>query len=204
MNQIRTQNNAGISLLEVVVAVGIFALVIGSIVAILLTAFRSKDVIFEQLLVQSQARKAMQDFVDEIRSANYSGVGAYPLMEASSSEIVFYTNIDADSVIEKVRYFLSGRTLFKGVVDPPTNPPDYFATPETTSTVANSISSGGSPLFYYYDQSFDGTKVPLTQPVDVTKVRVVEIKFQLEKDVNVAPTALPVQARAAIRNLKGN
>ncbi len=190
-------------MIEILVAIGIFAFLVGAVTALFLSSFRSKDIIFEQLLTQNQGRKVVQDFINEIRSAAYSAVGAYPLVEASSTEIIFYTN-QGKSAVRRVRYFLSNKTLYRGIIEPIGNPPSYPANSEVTSTVAESINNGASTLFNYYDQNYSGSQNPMIAPVDITAVRIVEIKFQLERNPNLSPTALNMQAQAEIRNLKSN
>ena len=196
-------NNAGLSLVEVLVALGIFIMLIGSITSILIISSRSKNIVFEQLLTQSQGRKVVQDFVNELRSANVSSIGAYPLAEVAPNEIIFYSNIDSDTYRERIRYFLSNNNLIKGIIKPSGNPLQYLANQEVTSTVANSINNGSDPLFSYYDQNYTGTSTPLVNP-NVTAVRMVKIKFQLERNPNFSPAALNLEGQAELRNLKNN
>lgn len=195
------KDKRGVSLLEVIVAMGIFLLISGSVVTLYLVSSRSKDIIFEQLLTQNQGRKVVQDFVNEIRSATYSAIGAYPLAKASSTEIIFYTNQGSSST-RRMRYFLSGINLKRGIINPTGNPPDYPTSTEQINIVAESVTP--STTFYYYDQNYTSSQSALTQPVDVTAVRVVKIRFQLERNPNLSPTALNMQAQASLRNLKSN
>lgn len=194
----------GVTLVELIVSVGIFALLIGSITAILTTGLRSKDVIYEQLLTQSQGRKVLDNFVNELRGANNSSSGGYPLAEASSTEIIFYSNLDQGGLMERVRYYVDGHSLKKGVIKPAGNPPQYKSQDESTSTVAESIVVTTTPIFTYYDQGWSGTSTPLAQPVNVTNVRLVEIQFQLDRNPVLSPTALNMQSKVELRNLKTN
>ncbi len=190
-------------MVEILVAIGIFAFVVAGIMTLFLSSLRYKDITFEQLLTQNQGRKVAQDFTNEIRSAAYSAVGAYPLVKASSTEIIFYTN-QGKSTVRRVRYFLSNKILYRGIIEPSGSPPSYSTSSEATSTIADSINNGTSSLFNYYDQNYSGSQNPLVQPVDITAVRIVEIKFQLERNPNLSPAALNMQAQAVIRNLKSN
>lgn len=199
------QENAGFSLLEVIIAMGIFVLLIGSITAIFSTAFRSKDIVFEQLANQGAARKAAQDFVNELRSAAYSSIGGFPLAVASSTEIIFYSNIDKDSLVERVHYWLSGTTFKKGVIKPSGTPLGYPVNTEASSTAASYVNNGGNPVFYYYDETYTGaSSTPLSFPVDLTKVRLVGISINIDKDPAKSPAAFAIQAQAEMRNLKSN
>lgn len=73
------QDSRGVTLVELIVAIGIFSLVISGVVAVFLVSSKSKDIVFEQLEVQGQARRVVQDFVNEARVMHYSSAGAYPL-----------------------------------------------------------------------------------------------------------------------------
>ncbi|MFH2018512.1 MAG: hypothetical protein ABII98_00815, partial [bacterium] len=127
-----------------------------------------------------------------------------PIAEASAQQIVFYSNIDSDSYIEKIRYFKSGTLLVKGVVKPSGNPLVYNSSAEITTTVANDLCNGANPLFYYYDESFTSSSTPLIQPVAVTSVRVIKISLDIDEDPQTSPALFHVESKVQIRNLKTN
>ena len=176
------KNKSGFTLVEIIVAIGIFVLFNAVIVQIFLTAFKSTNIVFNQLDAQRQGRKVLQDFVAEMRSASYSSIGAFPVEEASSTEVIFYSNIDNDSYIERVRYSLSGRELIKGITEPTSSPLTYNTAFEATSTVVDILNNGTSSLFYYYDGDFAVTSTPpLSYPIDLAKVRVVSMNLRIDK-----------------------
>lgn len=190
-------------MIEVIVAIGIFLLVIGAIIEVFLFSFRSKDIIFEQLAAQGQGRRVVQDFINELRSATYSSIGAYPISQASSTQITFYSNIDKDSNVEKIRYFLSSTTLQRGVTEPSGNPLTYVTSSEITATLVESVNTS-STIFKYYDQSYAGSGSSLTQPLSISDVRMVELILTLDRDPFKSPVPIQVQAKTALRNLKSN
>ncbi len=196
---------AGFSLIEVLVAIGIFALLVASITAIFLNSTRAKDIIFEQLLTQSEGRRAVINFINDVRRANYSSIGAYPLQTAGTSTIVFYSDIDGDTLRERIRYFTSSTILERGVIKPTGTPLSYPTSSEVVTAVAHSVANTSS-VFYYYDQNYAGasTSTPLSQPVNVMAVRLVEIRLVLERDPFKSPVPLYVQTKTEIRNLKSN
>ncbi len=200
-----SQDERGLTLLEVLVALGIFVLMIGAIISVMLVSFRSKDIIFEQLITQSEGRRAVQDFVNELRSASASSLGAYTLEQAGTDQVVFYSNIDKDSWRERVRYFLDGRIFKKGVTDPSGNPLSYNTSTEVVTDIVHDIANGTTSVFTYYDQNYAGaSSTPLAQPVSVTAVRVVGIKLIMDEDPNLSPVPFNVEAKVGIRNLKNN
>lgn len=196
----------GSTLLELIVTLGIFALVIGAVAAIFMTSFQSKDIAFEQLNVQSQARKTIQDFTNEFRSATQSSIGAYPIEYADGQQIIFYANIDTDSLRERVRYFVQGSNLQKGVIKPTGNPLVYDTTNEVVTTVVQSLTNTSTPIFTYYGQDYDGVTntSPLPSPVDVSAIRVVKMALTIDKSPIFSPAPLLVEGMSEARNLKSN
>lgn len=197
---------SGFTLLEVLLALGIFSLLIVGIVSFFIAGFKNKEIIFEQLSVQSEARKMAQDFVNELRSATVSSIGAYPLATAGTSTIVFYTNLDTDTYRERVRYFVDGTIIKKGIIKPDGNPLTYNPVSEIITESVHSVMATTTSLFTYYDQSYNGgaTSTALNQPVNVSQVRVVGLTVTLEKNPLVSPAPLTVEAKTEIRNLKSN
>lgn len=197
--------NKGFTLVEIVVVLGITALLMGAITEVFLVSSRSRSIIFNQLSAQGDARRAVDGFVNQVRQATYSAVGAYPIELADAQQFIFFTNADVDGARERVRYFLSGTTLKKGVIDPVGNPSTYPAANEVVVDVATSITNGAQPLFYYYDQNYTGTATTsLAVPADVSKVRIVGLKLIIDKDPASSPVPFIIESKAAIRNLKSN
>ncbi len=195
----------GFSLIEVLVATGIFALLITSIITIYLNSNRTKDIVFEQLITQSEGRQAVQTFINDVRRSTYSSIGAYPIQTANTSSIVFYSDIDGDTMRERIRYFVSSTILQRGIIKATGAPLTYATSSEVITQVAHSVANTSS-LFYYYDQNYIGasTSTPLAQPVDVTAIRLIEIRLILERNPLKSPVPLYVQTKTEIRNLKNN
>ena len=113
--------NKGMTLAEIVIAVGIFAAI-----AIVLGLFQ-RDVfvlnssIRDSLDAQLEARALLRRFTAEVREASPSDLGSFALAETGTSSFAFYTDADDDGVRERVRYFLSGTDLRKGIVVPSGN-----------------------------------------------------------------------------------
>lgn len=197
------KNKRGFTLVETLVALGIFILFNAVIVQIFLSSFKSTNIVFDQLESQRQGRRVLQDFVTEMRSASYSSIGAFPIEEASSTEVIFYSNINNNGYIERVRYSLSGNKLIKGITEPTSTPLFYNTAYEATSTVVDILNNGTSSLFYYYDGNFNGTSTPpLTYPVDLTKIRVVSMNLRIDKSPSTSPVVFIIQGEAELRNLK--
>ena len=197
-------NNKGLTLLEVIVAIGIFSLIVGAIMQIFLFSWRNNAIVWEQLATQNEGRKVIQDFSNELREASASSIGSYPIESASGAAIVFFSNIDSDSLVERIRYFTSGTTLKKGVIKPASSPLAYITSTETITDVAHDVANGTSTIFSYYNENFSGAQSPLSSPVTIAQIRMVKISLRLEEDPNLSPVPFYIESKVAIRNLKNN
>ena len=199
-------NKRGFTLLELLVALGIFALVIGSVTAIMVDAFRNNRIIWKQLERQTDGRKVLQQIVDDVRRAEQSSTGAYAIESAGANELRFYTNVDLDGYKEKVRFFLDGTNLKRGIIKPSGTPLTYNPANEQVIVLARNVTNlaKGVSIFTYYNQNYTGTEEALTQPVTASNVRMVKVFLELEDDPNKTPVALSVQSMAEIRSLKSN
>ncbi len=198
-------NNSGITLLEVLVAMGISIFIFGAIAALMMVSFKSNKIVWEQLSTQNEGRKATQDFINELRTAAASSVGAYPLESVGPQQIIFFSNIDIDPLRERLRYFKDGTNLKKGVIKPSGNPFTYNPAVETVTIVAHDIANGNNPVFYYYGQNYTGQADNfLPAPVNILQVRMVKITLDLEEDPRASPVPFHIEAKGEIRNLKTN
>ncbi|OGH91477.1 MAG: hypothetical protein A2534_00525 [Candidatus Magasanikbacteria bacterium RIFOXYD2_FULL_39_9] len=193
----------GITLVEVLVTIGIFSFLVVGITSLFLTSWKYNRIVWEQLKTQNEGRKVTRDFVNELRITSLSSVGAYPIESASSTEIVFYGNIDSDTYKERIRYFLSGRTLKRGVIEPSGSPLTYDSANEVIVELAHDLITS-TPPFSYYDSDYSGSEAPLSSPVDVTQIRVVGISLTLEEDPNASPVPFYIESKVMVRNLKDN
>jgi prepilin-type N-terminal cleavage/methylation domain-containing protein len=194
---------SGFSVIEVLAAVFVFGLISAGIMTVYMSTSKYRQIIFDQLAGQAEGRKAVQDFINDIRTANYSSTGAYPLVNANTSSIIFYSDVDGDTFRERVRYFLASSTLKRGLIKPAGTPLAYVTSSEILTDEVHDVFNTSS-VFYYYDQNYTGTSTPLTQPVNVSNVRLIEIRLRIEKDPIKSPVPLYVQTKTEIRNLKAN
>lgn len=204
--KIKNSCDQGFTLVEVLVAIGIFSIITVGATSLLLWAMHGRDVVFEQLSTQNEGRKAVQDFSNEVRRATASSIGAYPLQTAEEQQIIFYSNIDDDTWRERVRYFVSDRTLKKGILKPSGNPLVYNTANETITEVAHEVANGVLPIFSYYGENYDGVSntSTLPSPINVNLVRIIGMKLYLDVKPNVSPEPLINEGKAEIRYFKAN
>ncbi len=205
-NHQSAKTGAGFTLVEMLISIALFLIISIGLVALasnLLTASGKQS----GLVVDSdQARKLAFNIMNELRNAQTSSTGAYALATADNQTLMFYSNIDADSVIERVRYFTQNGKLYKNVLKPVGNPLVYNPANETVLVVQDNVANGGSPLFYYYDGAYDGVNgSAISQPVSVTMVKFVKLDLKIYNKAGVQNTNFyTITASGSVRNLKTN
>ncbi len=199
-------NSKGFTLMELLIAIGIFSLVITGSTWFVIHGLRYNNIIWEQLAVQNEGRRAVQNFVDDIRRSEESSLGAYSLAKTDEYEIIFYANIDEDNAKERIHYWLDNGTLKRGITNPTGNPLSYPTADENIVDISHSVVNyqKNVPLFLYFDENYTGAGDYLEQPVTNIDVRLVKIQLELEKDPNKTPVPLHVESLGQIRNLKMN
>lgn len=198
------QSSRGITLVELVVAIAVF-----TVIAVVLGNFSNSIFNFNRyaetnLSAQSDGRRVLKTIVRELRSASPSSLGAYPLAQVETHAITFFSDIDNDGYKEKIRYFLQGVELRKGVIKPSGNPLVYESANEEISVLVHDVVNGANPIFEYFDQNYTGATPPLIHPVQATSVRLIRITLLLDKDQNKYPGPVSVESQVTLRNLKDN
>ncbi len=96
------------TLIETLVTVGVFALVMGAVFGLILYLYKTHSLAWQQVLAIQEARRGVTVMVREIREAVSGEDGSYPIKKAGDKEFIFFSDIDKDGDIERVRYFLGG------------------------------------------------------------------------------------------------
>ncbi len=147
----------------------------------------------------------LRETVDVVRKAEQSSIGSYPIANAGAYDLTVYSNVDSDSYREKVRLWLDGATFKRNIIKPSGNPLAYSGAGQTVEIAHDAVNiAKGEALFSYFDENYTGVEMPMVQPVDTTKIRVVRIRLELEKDPTETPVPLRVESTAQVRNLKTN
>jgi hypothetical protein len=142
----------------------------------------------------------------EIRSASASGNGSYAIESATTSSFVFYSDINKNGNVERVRYFLGTSTIYKGITQPNGTPATYPTSSEIVLDIIDNIvtSTASTSLFRYYDSSYTGTQSSMASPIDISKIRLIGITFSADIKPSQAPGAEFFSTLVDIRNLRDN
>ncbi|MDP2741176.1 MAG: type II secretion system protein [bacterium] len=198
------KNNLGFSMIEIIVVIFILGLIGTSVWTFQSDIFSLNNILSGNITSQEEARNSFKAMTAGIRSISPSSLGAYPLYEVNPNSFTFYSDIDDDGLKERIRYFLSGNILKKGVLKPSGNPLVYNTANEVISEIIHNISNGSTPIFDYYDTDYDGTTAPLSQPVNIIAVRLVKITVIVNSNSSNPPILITFTTQVSMRNLKDN
>ena len=201
--QIRATHKArGITLIEMVVTISVTSIILGAIISSILFFYRTNTNVMEQSLHVNSARRGIELTVRDIREATYGDDGSYPIISMSPNSFSFFSDVDRDSLTERINYSLSGTNLNKGITNPSGSPLQYPAPDDEVLTVSDAVRNDeeGVPIFRYYDSN--GVEITdYTQVFDVAFVTVTLI-------ININPIRKPdeftLRSSATLRNLKVN
>lgn len=190
--------------MELLVTMAIFLLIMGIVGKFAKDIFNYEDIFSSGLTAYDEARKVLQPIASEIRSASSSSLGSYPIETTGTNNFIFFTDINNDGLKERIRYYLSGTTLMRGVISPSGSPLQYLSGNETTTEIVHGVRNGSTAIFTYYDTNYSGSSSPLSAPISVFNVRLVKITLIIDDNLNKPPTAVTVTTQVTIRNLKDN
>jgi prepilin-type N-terminal cleavage/methylation domain-containing protein len=199
------KKNKGFTLIETMVALGMIVLISVAVATFQTNIFRFNKYTKDVIESAQDSRAIIATIVKEMRSMSPSGNGAYPISSVATSTVTFFSDIDGDTKMEQVRYFLTGNVLKKGVIASTGNPPVYNPASEVITTLAYNLkNSSTTPLFEYYDTNYAGTSSPLTYPVNITSIRLIRTNLLIDADPNRSPIPRLYTSTATLRNLKDN
>ncbi len=87
----------------------------------------------------------------ELRGMSQSNIGNYPIEKAQPNQIIFYSDIDKDNLIERIRYFVENNNLKKGIIKPTGNPLTYDPNNEIIYTMITDLTN--TNIFSYYNRN---------------------------------------------------
>lgn len=195
------------SLIETIITIFIFVLSLTLLTSFIINIYRAYNYNFEQIQAINEARKGIETMVKEIREARYGDDGSYPIKEAGDFQFIFYSDIDRDTVTERVRYFLQGSNFEKGIIEPSGDPPQYVLADETITVLsANVRDSVPGPIFTYYngDWPTDTVNNPLATLTRLTETKLMHVYLKVNVNPNRPPDDFELESDVQIRNLKTN
>lgn len=195
---------SGFSLIEALIAMSILILIGAAAWIFQKDVFSLNRIFSVNLVAQEEMRKVLKTMSAEIRSASPSSIGAYAIAQTATSSFIFYSNADDEPLKERIRYFVDGGTLKKGVIKASGEPLVYNLADEIISDLAHNMANGTTSVFSYYDTDYDGATLPLEEPIDISAVRMVKIMVMVDSNLLEPPGPATLTTQVSIRNLKDN
>jgi hypothetical protein len=189
--------------MEILIASGIaiMAIAIVSTLALDVTGFGTT--LGSRLEQEMELEPVLRQIVTEIRSMQPADNGSYPIAQAEAQTLTFYTDVDNDGKIERVRYFLDGTTLKKGIIEPTnTLPVTYPPANEVVTEVVHYLVPG--TIFTYFPEGYPPSLTPMAAPVNIANIRLITVTGTIDRDVNAEPGPTTLSISATIRNLRGD
>ncbi|MBU1179085.1 hypothetical protein KKB69_02000 [Patescibacteria group bacterium] len=190
--------NKGLTIVETLVYIAVFTLAMGAVSGFIIYFYRGNFYIIQQAYAVNSARRGIETMTREIREITYSDSGAYPVVAAQEQSFIFYSDIDKDENVEKVRYFLEGTDFKKSEIQAVGDPPVYQDGEEIISVISDNVRNGVQLVFTYYNASS-------TEVADlswITDIRLVKVNLVVNVEPNRAPGEFTLTSSAQIRNLK--
>jgi len=196
----------GFTLIEILVVAGITVVLAGGLLSLQYILGQTQVAVLRNYTSVDQANANISTMVRELRNLQVADNGAYPLERALDTEIIFYSDYDLDGQAERIRYFLSGTELSKGVIEPTGFPATYPSADEKVKVVAEDVRNGTTPIFYYYNGDWpdDTTNNPLDTPTRLSETKLMRVNLIINQTTDTKHDFVLdsyVQLRALKQNL---
>jgi type II secretory pathway pseudopilin PulG len=200
----KPDNKKGMGLVEMIMAIAIFAICIAGFTLLFIRTWRSNSFIIEEGTTSMTVSRAVTQLAGDLRRARQADSGEYPIKSGDNFDLIVFIDIDNDGITEKVHYFLDHSNLKRGITKPSGTPPSYPAGDQQVSVIGMYITNAtNEPIFYYYNKQYPGdpSHNPLNTPVNPGDVRLIKVHLF----VNIVPTRAPdnikIETFAELRNI---
>jgi len=202
----KNQPNLGVTLIELLVSMVIVGILGLGVVSLQSLLSKNQVLIWNNYLSVEDSNNAVKQMVKELRTARNGDDGSYPLASAFDQQIVFFSDIDSDGESERVRYYLTGTELYKGIIEPSGYPASYPPANEKISKISALVRNGTTPIFYYYngDWPVDTFNNPLPSPIRLSDTKLMRVYLRLNAKANEPQKDYILESYIQIRMLKEN
>lgn len=204
MNKININNTlqkkGGFTLIETLMTIFIFSVIMVAAVAMFASLYKDQAADIAKIESTEKASNAVEIMAKEIRKINRGENGNYFFQVVQSQRLVFFSDVDNDSLTEKIEYILDGTELKRQLTEPGADA-DYSGG-ATTTIVADNVRNGADAVFDYYNSSYTGSGSSLTEPVNAVEVSLVEINLDISTNLQSLSSPIHVETKIHPRNLK--
>lgn len=187
----------GFSLTELMVVCAILPIILGAAYLVFTTMSGNYSSISAQSEATSEAQRAMDTMVREIRQAQETTTGGGALAIAQPDRCAFYADMDRDGVPERITYYVDGTDLYRMVGVSSTQVSPYHYVDGPAQRVVN-LTTSSVVVFTYFDNGAPDTAV--TNPVPA-QVSAVGIRLSASRPSQNGQVAVDFTTRVKIRAL---
>lgn len=200
------QTQKGFTFLEVIIAVFILSMLIIGLAALVTYYFKNYSFSLEENQSVGQAQSALTRMIREIREARMGEDGSWPIIQTDDNTFIFYSDVTNDGRSDKVRYFIDGTTLNKGVIEPTSPPVTYPDANEHIYQITTNIDISGGPVFRYYNGNWpqDTINNPLSPDNRLLNTKYVLVYLKININPNSGATPFELSSGVSIRSVKTN
>jgi type II secretory pathway pseudopilin PulG len=208
MNKIRYKILKGMSLVEMIVAMGIFIIGTTAFALIFVRSVKNNASIAEERENSFAASQGINLITEELRRARRGDEGSYLVKSADKNDLIVYVDVDHDKVTERVHYFLdiNSKKIKKGITEPTgSNPISYPSGDEIIVDIMNNVTNNESnPIFYYYGRNFPISVDPIASPVAsdfLQDIRLIKVVVSVDFNPNKNPNNISLESIIELRNI---
>ncbi|MFC1647278.1 PilW family protein [Patescibacteria group bacterium] len=196
----------GFSLIELIMALVIFGAVSAGILSFSTYYFKNYSFSFEENQSIGTAQTSLTTLIREIREARMGEDGSWAISQTGDNTFEFYSDVTNDGRADKVRYFLDGNILKKGIIQPSQVPVSYPPENEVTYTLAENIYLSSGPIFTYYNGDWPSDQInnPLTPDNRLFATRLVKVYLRVNLNPDSGSEPFELTTAVSIRSLKDN
>lgn len=199
----------GITIVELIMAISIFSIGIAGFTILFARTWKANSFILEEGQASFKASSALENMVKSLRKVKQADNGNFGIKSAEDFDLVVYLDDDGDGTTEKIHYFLDqdSQELKKGISEPSGSPLVYPDADQTVITLADYIvNTTLQPVFIYYNEDYpiNMASNPLTTPVVLPDVRLIQIHLWVNIKPVSAPDNINLQSFVELRNLNEN
>ena len=200
----KIENKKGMTLVETIVAIGIFAIGIQGFTLLFLKTWKNNSFIIEEGMTSMAVSRCVTELASNLRKIRQADSGEYPIKSGDGFSLTVFLDVDNDGITERVHYYLDQSNLKMGTTKPSGTPAVYPSGDQQAKIIGSYVTNAqNEPIFYYYNKEYPGdtTHNPLSVPIDVGQVRLIKIHLFVNINPVRAPDNVKIETFAELRNL---
>jgi prepilin-type N-terminal cleavage/methylation domain-containing protein len=190
---LNNRSSSGFTLIEVLVVASIMTLMYIIVNDMIVAGFKTTRFESEESTAVENARRSMNVVTTDIRGANTSERGDYPIVTALDDELTFFNDMNDDDLMERIRYYLSGTNLVREIYLP--GPLSDYSVFGASSTIATYVNNHSVPVFSFADANSQPTEI-------INQIRMINIYIMINVTPSIAPNDFILESDVNLRNLK--